>query len=143
MTSGILCTQGTGSGTFAAPLIPVGGATIVDSLGNVTLVQGEANQLCNSVINFTDVEIPSTGCIRKFLRTYEVTEWWCNGDNTVGSIQQIEIIDDIAPTITCPADFTVTTNDDCAGSVILPAITAADDCGNNGCLLYTSDAADE
>jgi hypothetical protein len=116
-------------------LIPVGGATIVDSLGNITLVQGETNQLCNSVIQYTDVEIPSTGCRRKFLRTFEVTEWWCNGDNSVGSIQQIEIVDDVAPTVTCPSDFTVTTNDDCAGSVVLPAIEAVDECGDNGVIV--------
>jgi len=128
VTNGVLCPL-TGSG--AAPLIPIGGATDIDEDGNVIIIEGEANQFCNSAIFYTDVEQFSTDCVRKIIRTWEVREWWCNGENTAGGTQLIEVVDDEAPTFTCPNNFTVTTNDDCAGSVVLDSIVAIDNCMND------------
>jgi len=117
------------------PLIPFTGASEVDSTCTVVPVDGSIQQLCNSLVSYTDVLIPGSPCRKKIIRELTITEWWCNGDSIIGDFQQIEIIDDVAPTITCPVDFTVTTNDDCAGSVILPAIAAEDDCGDNGVIV--------
>lgn len=111
ITNGLIC-PATGSGT-GVPLIP-----------------GENQILCSAIVTYTDIELPEINCVRKIMRTWEVREWWCNGENTVGGIQLIEIIDDEAPEFDCPADFSVTTNDDCAGSVQLPPIDAMDECGH-------------
>lgn len=127
ISNGVFCPL-TGSG--AAPLIPIGGATTIDEDGNVVLIEGEANQFCNSAIFYTDIEQFSNTCIRKIIRTWEVREWWCSGETSAGGIQMIEVIDDQAPTFTCPDNFTVTTNDDCAGSVVLDSIVAMDNCMN-------------
>ena len=127
VTNGVLCPL-TGSG--AAPLIPIGGATDIDEDGNVIIIEGEANQFCNSAIFYTDVEQFSTECTKKIIRTWEVREWWCSGENSAGGMQMIEVVDDEAPTFTCPNNFTVTTNDDCAGSVVLDSIVAVDNCMN-------------
>lgn len=126
LTNGVFCPL-TGSG---APLIPIGGATDIDEDGNVVIIEGQANQFCNSAIFYTDVEQFSDDCKKTIMRSWEIREWWCSGENTVGSIQMIEVVDDEAPTFTCPDNFTVTTNDDCAGSVVLDSIVAVDNCMN-------------
>jgi len=127
ITDGVFCPM-TGSGN-GAPLIPMGGATDITFEGEVVLVPGAVNQVCNSVILYTDLELPQAGCIKKVMRTWEVREWWCNGENTTGSVQLIEIIDDAAPTFSCPADMTITTNDYCAAAVEMPSVEAEDECG--------------
>ncbi|NNE15164.1 MAG: hypothetical protein HKN51_09325 [Saprospiraceae bacterium] len=126
LMNGVVCPL-SGSG---APLIPMSGATTIDENGNVIIIEGEANQFCNSAILYTDVDLPAIGCVKKVMRTWEVREWWCSGESSAGDIQMIEIIDDIAPSFVCPPNFTVTTNDDCAGSVELDAIVATDNCDN-------------
>ena len=126
ITDGVFCPL-TGSGS-GAPLIPMGGATDITFEGEVIVIPGEVNQVCNSVVLYTDLELPQVGCIRKVMRTWEVREWWCNGENTTGAVQLIEIVDDEAPEFVCPQDMTITTNDFCAAAVELPGITAFDEC---------------
>ncbi len=126
ITDGVFCPL-TGSGS-GAPLIPMGGATDITFEGEVIVIPGEVNQVCNSVVLYTDIELPQVGCIRKVMRTWEVREWWCNGENTTGAVQLIEIVDDEAPEFVCPQDMTITTNDFCAAAVELPGITAFDEC---------------
>ena len=118
-----------------APFIPSTGASEVDNTCTVVPVDGNTQQLCNLIVTYTDILIPGTPCRKKIMRQWEVIEWWCSGDSIVGDIQQIELIDDEAPTIVCPLDFTVSTDDDCAGSVNIPAIQATDECGNNGVIV--------
>ncbi|MDA8693163.1 T9SS type A sorting domain-containing protein [Saprospiraceae bacterium] len=112
----------TGSGTGAAkiPLIP-------DNIDGI----GTNLDVCNAVISFTDLELPSNGCVRKIARTFEIREWWCSDELSTGSIQLIEIVDDQAPLITCPSDFTITTAHECAGSINLPPAQVFDECGND------------
>ncbi len=117
------------------PLIPSSGVSTVNTACEIDTVFGSTQTICNALVTYTDVVVPGTSCRRKILRTWEIREWWCNGDSIIGDIQQIEIIDDVAPTIVCPADFTVSTDDDCAGSVRLPEIEAVDDCGGNGVIV--------
>ncbi|NNE14438.1 MAG: cadherin-like domain-containing protein, partial [Saprospiraceae bacterium] len=78
LTNGVFCPL-TGSG---APLIPIGGATTIDENGDIIIIEGEANQICNSAILYTDVTLPTIGCVKKVMRTWEVREWWCSGENT-------------------------------------------------------------
>jgi hypothetical protein len=128
ITDGVFCPM-TGSGS-GAPLIPQGGASTITFEGDVVLIPGEVNQVCNSVVLYTDIELPEVGCVKKVMRTWEVREWWCNGENTTGSVQMIEVIDDLAPVFECPMDMTVTTNDDCAANLEMPSVEAVDDCDN-------------
>lgn len=120
--NGLICPL-TGSGT-GVPLIP-GPFTGPDT--NIPTQVG-----CSATVLYTDIELPEIACIRKIMRTWEVREWWCNGESSQGGIQLIEIIDDKAPVFECPDDFTVsTTENDCASSIILPSIDAFDECGHD------------
>lgn len=112
ISNGLICPL-TGSGT-GVPLVP-----------------GSNQALCSAAIIYTDIELPEIGCVRKIMRTWEVREWWCNGESSIGGVQLIEVVDDIAPVFDCPDDITVSTNDNCAGSVNLPSVDAFDECGHD------------
>lgn len=140
----ILCDPYTGSGAGMGPFTGSGtGITVICPLtgsGNgIPLIPGPFTGVdtniptqvgCSAVVLYTDLELPQIGCVRKIMRTWEVREWWCNGESTRGGIQMIEIIDDEAPVFSCPPDFTVTTNDDCAASVEMPPVFPIDECDN-------------
>ena len=138
--SSFFCT-GTGSGTGAYPLIPSGGATIIVETGdqndpdvNSIFVQDESTALfCNTLITYTDFAYPVSpgSCTRKIARTWELQEWWCTDELTISSLQVIEIRDDQAPEYVCPADFTVSTTDDCAAKITLPKLNPVDICGGD------------
>ena len=118
----------TGSGT-GVPIIPDGGLSVLTPDGPV-LLEGNTTGNCSAVLLFTDVELPQNGCDRKVLRTFEVREWFCGTEIPATATQLIEIRDDLAPEVTCPEPFVVTTNDDCAGSVQLLPATVIDACNN-------------
>ncbi|NNE27107.1 MAG: hypothetical protein HKN09_09710 [Saprospiraceae bacterium] len=120
VTDGLFCPL-TGSAS-GVPLVP--GVFTGPNTGTPTQVG------CSATVMYTDVEVPSIACIKKIMRIWEVREWWCNGESSQGGIQLIEVIDDEAPEFECPPDFSVTTNDDCAGSVVLPPISGTDNCNN-------------
>ena len=136
ITNGLVC-PATGSGSSGVPLIPGEGASTINTAGETVMVQGTAEILCNSAITYLDMPIPSTDCRKKIMRQWEIIEWWCSGESSVGGIHQIEVIDDEAPMITCPVNFTVNLQEDslnedgdCQGIVNMPAVTTIDDCGN-------------
>ncbi len=112
----------TGSGS-GVPLIP---GPFTGSSTRIPTVVG-----CSAAVTYTDIELPEIACVRKIMRTWEVREWWCNGESTTGGLQLIEIIDDEAPIFECPDDFTVTTNDDCAAAILLPSVNPIDECGHD------------
>ena len=119
--------SGTGSGT---PLIPDSGATIITPDG-IELLPGSTGSLCNSAVIFSDLTVPTDGCSKKVYRTWEILEWFCSTELAAGPVSQlITVVDDVAPEFTCPADFTMTTDDDCGGAVELPGVTATDACSN-------------
>ena len=95
----------------------------------VPMMPGNSSS-CSGFVTYSDVIFPQIGCTKKFARTWEVIEWWCGVEETTIAAQIIDLIDDQAPEITCPPAFTITTNDDCAGNIILPGIEATDACGN-------------
>ncbi len=128
-TSGFCVTTGSGTGS-GTPLIPSGGASIYTDNGP-ELIDGSTTIICNSVVQYTDMVVPTDDCKTKVFRTWEIREWWCSGEYLIGpSTQLIEIKDDVAPEFVCPADLTITTDDDCGGMVNIPAITATDGCGH-------------
>jgi len=127
-TTGLVCPS-TGSGT-GIPLIPQSGATVLSPDGP-EMVMGDVVGNCSAAIIYTDLALPQIGCTRKVLRTWEIREWYCGLEIPVGPyVQQIEIKDDMAPVITCPEPFVVTTNDDCAGNISLASAVATDGCDN-------------
>ena len=117
--NGLFCPL-TGSGN-GVPLLPY---PFIGSQTNIP-----TGVACNAAVIYTDLELPKIGCIRKIMRTWEVREWWCNGENVAGAVQLIEIVDDQAPEFYCPIDFTVSTGYDCAGHVNMPDVVATDECG--------------
>ena len=87
---------------------------------------------CNILVSFTDVELPKIGCVTKIMRTWQVLEWSCRTTQRVTThLQMIEIVDKIGPAITCPADYTVSTNGhSCEATVVFPAAVVTDNCSN-------------
>ena len=65
---------------------------------------------CNTLVTFTDTELPTIGCTRKILRRYELTEWHCTEEVTDVHLQTIEITDTEGPTLLCGENITVSTN---------------------------------
>jgi len=109
--------SGTGSGTPINPMV-------------IPLFPGNMDA-CSGFVTYTDVLISKVNCTTKIMRTWEVREWYCGGEETKERPQIIELTDDEAPVIVaCPAPFEVTTNDDCAANVPLPEILAEDACDN-------------
>ena len=113
LDTGVACHAGPGAPTTGVYLIP-----------------GPQDQVCNTFVSYEDTELPSDGCTTKIMRRFEVREWWCGGELQWFGTQFIEIVDDLGPEITCPADFTVTTDTGCNGEVYLPAIMPSDVCGS-------------
>ena len=67
----------------------------------------------------------------KIRRTWTVLDW-CDPDFEETQDQIIKIVDEEAPVISCPADFTVSLrHNDCETNVSLPRATATDNCDFN------------
>ena len=85
--------------------------------------------LCNAMVTFNDVVLPSIGCVRKIMRVWTVNEWHCMGETDTLYVQLIEIVDDEGPEITCPASFTnTTTGNSCTATIQLPPALVDDAC---------------
>jgi hypothetical protein len=95
-------------------------------------------QDCNLLVTYTDTELPPIGCAKKIMRRWDVIEWSCSSpQRDTSMIQMIEIVDSEGPAVTCPADYTISTNgSSCEASVILPAITAVDNCSSQDQITY-------
>ncbi len=86
------------------------------------------DELCNVFLTYVDVVVPTDDCSDKFMRTWELREWWCGGEITIGGFQIIDVLDNTGPELTCGDDFTVSTQYGCTSSVEIPAILATDAC---------------
>ena len=74
----------------------------------------------NIAYDFTDDTIQVCPGTFKLLRRWIILDW-CNPSVRIDYIQQIKVVDDRGPAVTCPANFTVSTNPwSCTGSLILP-----------------------
>ncbi len=74
----------------------------------------------NIQYDFTDDTIQVCKGTYKLLRRWLILDW-CNPSRRIDYIQQIKVVDDKVPVVTCPSTFTVNTNPwSCAGSLILP-----------------------
>ena len=90
--------------------------------------------LCNVSVNFEDINLSDNGCNKTFTRIWRVTEWHCG--TTVGPmqwVQEVTVTDKTGPSITCPSDFTMSTdqsNGSCMSAVNMPGAIVNDDCNN-------------
>ena len=87
---------------------------------------------CNVGVNYHDIELPSTGCVRKFIREWRVFEWWCTTEvELIRYPQYIEIRDNIAPEVVCPDVHYVKANTrTCDADVFIDMPIATDTCSD-------------
>ena len=111
---------------------PAPSVTGVPMLGGVSLYPlSQLNMVyCNSIIDYTDVLTVDTKCKTRIIRTWSITEWHCSTAVTkFMSMQLIDIIDDIAPTIPQLTDVTMTTQTrSCDAAVAVPPLDITDNC---------------
>lgn len=79
-------------------------------------------------ITYSDVEILTSACNRKIVRTWEYYQWACGEVIGENSTQIIELKDNQAPVIVCPENQTVAALSDCGSMINIPMATATDDC---------------
>ncbi len=105
---------------------------ILDSEGMpVYLYPDVADQYCDLLISYEDMEVPGPNCSTKIMRTWTIIEWDCDGDNEETCTQMIDITDTTGPELTCPDDVTVsTTTADCRAEISLPMANAVDACND-------------
>jgi len=116
-------------------------------LEGVYMMLGDQSVACNTLVTYKDELYPPNGCKETIKRTFTIREWHCNMESTWTGVQFIDIINDQDPTISCPANFTVTTEYGCVADVMLPAATVFDPCGSDvtvniqveGMGVYTDD----
>lgn len=133
LPAGYACDLTTGSGS-TIPLIPGGGGILIDPDSTITHIDPTATSaICNSYLTYTDIEFPpiNGGCKKKIARNWEVREWWCTDELTVGGMQLISIVDDMPPEFNCPPDRIVSTTSDCASDIYLPGVNPVDQCGDS------------
>jgi uncharacterized repeat protein (TIGR01451 family) len=89
------------------------------------------NKYCDYTASYEDIEFPNgKDCVKKILRNWKFTIWFCNYFEQRTYPQLIEIVDTTAPTITCPYDITATTNSfTCNANVWIPMPKVFDSCG--------------
>ncbi|MEO7176657.1 MAG: T9SS type A sorting domain-containing protein [Saprospiraceae bacterium] len=101
------------------------------TVGNppVNLIPGQTDA-CNIDVSFTDTETVKN-CVRKIMRRWTITEWYCNDDIETSFVQILEIRDTDAPLIVCPIIQNGTTLQNlCIGNVFLPYPQVSDPCGS-------------
>ncbi|MFT4758658.1 MAG: hypothetical protein ACI9XO_002611 [Paraglaciecola sp.] len=134
----VVCTT-VGGGGYQGSLDPA------DLPGNNTPnINGEDCELV--AVNYTDLvlTISDSACF-KVLRTWTVINWCifdADDDYNVANgyytdVQEIKVVDNAAPVVDCPADFTVGIfNEDCNATVNIP-VPDADDCAPDDLLNYS------
>ncbi len=98
--------------------------------GGVGIFPEIPDELCSVYLTYTDVELPTSDCSDKIMRTWQLREWWCGGETTIGGFQIIEVLDNNGPALTCGGDITVSTEYGCIALVDIPSIIAVDACSD-------------
>ena len=106
--------------------------TGVPTIDGVSIFPVNQSETCNLMVSFQDIPLGADNCHNKFVRNWTVREWWCGSVVDALTFGQIIEINDLSPpSITCPADMTVTTDggiDNCIATFMLPPATVTDDC---------------
>ena len=89
------------------------------------------NKYCDYAVSYEDIEFNNgKNCVRKLIRNWKFTIWYCTSFEQRNYAQLIEIIDTIAPTIECPYNILTTTNSvTCDRDVWIPMPKVFDSCG--------------
>ena len=86
---------------------------------------------CEFAVQYEDDIFPICEGTYKIVRTWTVLAW-CPTTTIANHIQIIKVVDDQGPSITCPANMTISTGqNDCTASVILPLPIVSDACSDN------------
>lgn len=84
---------------------------------------------CQLTVWYNDVTIPMCNGAYKIKRTWTVMDW-CNS-GVITHVQEILIVDNTAPVVTCPSSITISTNQAlCTAKYTLPTIQVTDNCAN-------------
>jgi hypothetical protein len=84
---------------------------------------------CQIIVTHTDQVIPMCNGAQKILRLWKVTDWCNSGMMT--HLQEILIVDNTAPVITCPANVTIGTDAGvCTAKYTLPTPVVSDACAS-------------
>ena len=87
--------------------------------------------LCNVSVRYVDKVLPGGGtCTTTIVRTWEIREWHCSGEELIERPQLIQIIDRAGPDFDVPENFTVNVDMDfeeigdvyCKGKIFLPGV---------------------
>ena len=90
----------------------------------------DIDNVCDFGVTYVDDNFPICQNSYKILRTWTVHDW-CTSQN-ITYTQTIKVLDKAAPSIFCPNDINLSTeNDDCFGSLIIPSPGVNDDCSSN------------
>ncbi len=98
------------------------------SVTGVPTYNGEpVGSTCQIVVYHTDQNIPMCPGSHKILRTWTVMDWCTSG--TMTHVQEILVVDNTPPVITCPANITVSANQNaCTAKYTIPPFTVTDAC---------------
>lgn len=86
---------------------------------------------------YTDQTVPMCKGSKKVIRSWRVVDW-CTSEYR-DYIQFIELIDNVKPTVTCPSNVTISTdNNSCYGTMSVPSPTVSDQCSGEWTLKYVA-----
>lgn len=84
---------------------------------------------CQLTVWYNDVSIPMCNGAHKIKRTWTIMDW-CNS-GTLTHVQEILIVDNVPPVLTCPANVTLTANlAQCKAKYTFPNVQATDNCSD-------------
>ena len=107
----------------------IGDARIPIYVNNLSLV-------CNITASYHDNVVPA-GCNTKYMRTWTVYYWSCDGEQELNYLQTIMVNDLTPPVVTAPADVTIAAGPNCSASYLIPPASIVDDCGHLGTTVVT------
>lgn len=113
---------------MAAPALPCTNPNTTTSNTGVPTINGQPiSPNCGILSTSDDLTIPLCGNTYKILRHWTILDW-CSGEIDQ-HYQVITVMDQVAPVITCPANYIVNTSyTACVGNTLLPAATVSDNC---------------
>jgi hypothetical protein len=84
---------------------------------------------CQLTVWYNDVNIPMCSGAHKIKRTWTIMDW-CNS-GTITHVQEILIVDNTPPVLTCPANVTLTANQaQCKAKYTFPPVQVTDNCSD-------------
>ena len=107
------------------------GVPYIQINGKIIPLYPNDKDFCNLIVDYKD-DVVKNDCVTKIMRLWTVIEWSCRSPQRTRTwLQVIEIVDDNAPNIHTPNDFTATTSPHgCYANVFFPAPVVSDPCNS-------------